>query len=81
MQPRLQRTGGIVMVTPRLESRTAAMAVRMQRSGIAVRLVWVSDEKNEASLEMLERLKMAGVDACQLDPWAQDAPVTAGGED
>ena len=75
MMGRLQRTGGAVLVTARLTTRIADLAMRMQRSGIMTRLIWVSDDAREESLEMLERLKMAGVLAEKLDPWNSDAPA------
>ena len=73
MLGRLQRTGGAVLVTARLTTRIADMALRMQRSGIVTKLIWVVDDAPEAELQMLERLKMGGVRAEQLDPWAADA--------
>lgn len=72
MLGRLQRTGGAVLVTPRLTTRIADMALRMQLSGIATKLVWVVDDAPEEALEMLERLKMGGVRAERMDPWAAD---------
>lgn len=74
MLARFQRTGGAVLVTARLTTRIADMALRMQRSGVATRLVWVSDDGREESMALIERLKMGGVDASRLDPWQADAP-------
>ena len=76
MQPRLQRTGGIVLATARLDSRVAAMAVRMQRAGIAVKLILVSEDEGEEAMAMLARLKMTGVLAERVDPW-EDAVSAA----
>ena len=85
MLARLQRTGGAVLVTARLTTRIADTAMRMQQSGITTKLVWVSDDARDESLAMLERLRMAGVQAERLDPWCFDAGRTrsaeAGGED
>ena len=69
MQQRLQRTGGMVLVTPRLTSRAADAALRMQRSGVAVKVIWVTDTQRSQSLEMLERLKMENVAVERVDPW------------
>ena len=77
MTGRMQRTGGIVLVTSRLSMRTADMAMRMQHMGARVRLIWVSDEPREESLEILERLKMEGVQVQQRDPWQTARPATA----
>lgn len=76
MQARLQRTGGAVLVTARLTSRIADTVLRMQQSGITTRLIWISDDAREENLTMLERLRMGGVQAEQLDPWTIDHPVS-----
>ena len=73
MMGRLQRTGGAVLVTARLTTRIADMALRMQQSGITTRLVWVSDDAREETLTMLERLRMGHVEALRRDPWSFDA--------
>lgn len=79
MMARLQRTGGAVLVTARLSTRIADIAMRMQRSGIMTRLVWVTDDAREETMEMLERIKMAGVQAEKLNPWSDEqAPAAAG---
>ncbi|MBR1820539.1 MAG: DUF58 domain-containing protein [Clostridia bacterium] len=69
MLARFQRTGGAVLVTARLTTRIADMALRMQRSGVATKLIWVSDDDREESMALIERLKMGGVKAERLDPW------------
>ena len=79
MLARLQRTGGAVLVTARLTTRIADMAMRMQQSGIATRLIWVSDDSRDASMELIERMKMGGVEASRLDPWREGAGETADG--
>jgi len=71
MLGRFQRTGGAVLVTARLTTRIADMALRMQQSGVATRLVWVSDDDREESMALIERLKMGGVQAERLDPWSE----------
>ena len=70
MLARFQRTGGAVLVTARLNTRIADMALRMQQSGVATRLVWVSDDDRDESMTLIERLKMGGVRAERLDPWS-----------
>ena len=69
MLRRSTRTGGCVLVTPRLTTRVADMALKIARSGVRVRLVWVTDSRNSQSLEMVERLKMENVAAHLTDPW------------
>ena len=69
MLARFQRTGGAVLVTARLTTRIADMALRMQRSGVATKLIWVSDDDRDESMALIERVKMGGVKAERLDPW------------
>ena len=38
--------------------------------GVRVRLLWVTDSRNDQSLEMVERLKMENVEAKLVDPWS-----------
>lgn len=61
MQARIQRTGGAILVTPELSERCADMAMRMQRSGVRTRVILVGADARGETLEMLERMKMAGV--------------------
>ena len=73
MLQRMQRTGGAVLATRCVTGRTADIAMRMQRSGIQVLLIWVTDALRDEALEMLERLKMSGVQVRTVDPWDPDA--------
>ena len=68
MLARMQRTGGAVLATARLTTRVADLAMRIQRSGVRTRFVWVADDPQEESLEMLERLKMEGVEVQRVEP-------------
>ncbi len=61
MQSRIARTGGAILVTATLNERCADMAIRMQRMGVKTRVVLVDTNAPENTLEMLETLKMAGV--------------------
>ena len=72
MMGRFQRTGGAILVTARLTTRIADLAMRMQQSGVATRLIWISDDVREESMTMLERMRMAGVQALRQDPWGVD---------
>lgn len=69
MLARMQRTGGAVLVTSKLAMRTADLALRMQRSGIQTKLIWIADDPRDESLELLERLKMGSVQVERVDPW------------
>ena len=70
MMRRMQRTGGAMLITSRLTSRIADIAMRMQRSGMQVKFIWVTDAPRDEALEMLERMKMANVAVQTVDPWA-----------
>ena len=71
---RMQRTGGAVLATSRLTTRTVDIAMRMQQRGVQVKLIWASDAPKDEALEMLERLKMAGASVERVDPWMEEAP-------
>ena len=73
MLARFNRTGGAVLVTPRLTTRIADMAMRMQQSGVATRLIWISDDDREESMALIERMKMGGVQAVRREPWEDRA--------
>lgn len=71
---RMQRTGGAVLATGRLTTRTVDIALRMLGRGVQVKLIWATDAPKDEALEMLERLKMAGASVERIDPWAEEAP-------
>lgn len=73
MFQRMQRTGGAVLVTSRVTTRTVDVALRMQQRGIQVKLIWITDAPRDEAREMLERLKMAGAIVEQVDPWMQES--------
>lgn len=77
MMQRMSRTGGAIIVTPRLTTRIADLAARMQALGVNVRVIWITDTRLDQSLEMSERLKMENVRVDRVDPWAKE-PVSAG---
>ncbi len=72
MSQRLQRTGAMILVTSKLTSRVADIAIRIQMSSVRVRLIFVSDAPRKEALEMLERIKMAGVEVVRIDPRAEN---------
>ena len=77
MLARMQRTGGAVLVTARLTAKCADLALRMQRSGIRTKFVWVTDDPREESLALLERLKMENVLVECVDPWKDERAKAA----
>ena len=77
MLARMQRTGVAVLVTARLTAKCADLALRMQRSGIRTKFVWVTDDPREESLALLERLKMENVLVECVDPWKDERAKAA----
>jgi len=73
MLSRMQRTGGAVLITTRLTTRTADLILRMQKMGIQTSFLWVADAARNENLEMLERLRMAGAAVRQINPWSEPA--------
>lgn len=65
---RMQRTGGVVLITTRLNSQTADFALRMRAQGLAVAIRHVSAAAD--SQELLPQLEMRGVEVRQVNPWA-----------
>jgi uncharacterized protein (DUF58 family) len=78
MMQRMQRTGGAAVVTSRLTTRIADLAVRMQRSGVMTRVIWVTDTQLDQSLELSERLKMEDVRVERVNPWSERAAIELG---
>lgn len=77
MFQRMQRTGGAVLITSRISTRTVDIALRMVQRGMQLKLIWINDVPREEHMEMLERLKMAGAQVERIDPWIEngDAPA------
>ncbi len=72
---RMSRTGGAVLITSVLTARIADVATQLKRSGMQVKVYWVTDTQRTEALEMLTRLKLAGIRARQIDPWAENIAI------
>lgn len=72
MFARMQRTGGAILVTPRLTMRIADAAIRMRQSGMEVSVFWVSDAQREEVLALTGRLRLAGIGAHVINPWTAE---------
>lgn len=68
---RMQRTGGAVLITPRLTPRIADWALQLRRSGIKVTLCWITDNRREEADLLLSRLRDGGILALRVDPWGE----------
>ena len=66
---RMQRTGGVVLVTTRLSSQAADFALRMRRQGLAASVYWVSSASAKEPQELLAQLNTQGVLTRQVNPW------------
>lgn len=59
---RMHRTGGALLVTTRLSVRTADLAMQMRRSGLAVRICWVTESRESSGSEIVARLALSGIE-------------------
>ena len=66
---RVQRTGGVLLVTPRLNSVIADYAMRMRRLGVRVQLNWVAESVTPESLTLKAQLELNGIPVRQISPW------------
>lgn len=70
---RLQRTGGIVLITARLTMRIADMALQLHRSGAQVCVCWITETRRAQALELLTRLELQGIQIRRVNPWIAPA--------
>ncbi len=66
---RMQRTGGAVLITSRLTPRTCEVAEHLRRYGMQVSVCWITETHRSEAMEMLQRLKLMGIQAHRIDPW------------
>ncbi len=69
---RIQRTGGVILISSRLSMQIADAAVQMRRTGMQVCLCWITDAQRAETLEVLTRMELQGVQVKRINPW-QDA--------
>ena len=65
---RMQRTGGAVIITSRLNARIADIAMQMRRGGMHVELRWVSESRGTDGNGIAARLALAGVEVKRVIP-------------
>ena len=66
---RVQRTGGVILITAKLNSVIADYAVRMHRLGVRVQMSWVAESVTPESLTLKAQMEMNGVPVRQISPW------------
>lgn len=66
---RMQRTGGVVLITTHLSSQIADFALRMRQLGLSVCLSWVASNPRPESMELLAQLDSCGIFAQRINPW------------
>ncbi len=66
---RLQRTGGVLLVTARLTSAIADSALRMRRLGVRVQFGWVAESVTPECLTIKAQLELNGIPVRQISPW------------
>ncbi len=66
---RVQRTGGVVLITAKMNSLIADYAVRMHRLGASVQVCWVAESVTPENLTLKAQMEMNGVPVRQISPW------------
>lgn len=66
---RLQRTGGAVIVTGRLTTRVADMAIQMRRGGMRIAVRWINESAGQEGGELTARLAVYGIEVRRIDPY------------
>ena len=66
---RIQRTGGVLLVTAKLNTAIADYAIRMHRLGVSVQMNWVAESVTPESQTLKAQLEMSGVPVRQISPW------------
>lgn len=66
---RIQRTGGVLLVTAKLNTAIADYAVRMHRLGVSVQLNWIAESVTPESQTLKAQLELSGVPVRQISPW------------
>jgi len=66
---RIQRTGGVLLVTAKLNTAIADYAIRMHRLGVSVQMNWVAESVTPESQTLKAQLELSGVPVRQISPW------------
>ena len=66
---RIQRTGGVLLVTAKLNTAIADYAIRMRRLGVSVQMNWVAESVTPESQTLKAQLELSGVPVRQISPW------------
>ena len=66
---RIQRTGGVLLVTAKLNTAIADYAVRMHRLGVSVQMNWIAESVTPESQTLKAQLELSGVPVRQISPW------------
>ena len=66
---RIQRTGGVMLVTAKLNTAIADYAIRMHRLGVSVQMSWVAESVTPESQTLKAQLELSGVPVRQISPW------------
>ncbi|MEG0144658.1 MAG: DUF58 domain-containing protein [Clostridia bacterium] len=68
---RMQRTGGAVLITPKLNARVADLATQLHHGGMRVTMCYVTDNRREETEQLLSQLTRVGITAYRVDPWGE----------
>lgn len=66
---RVQRTGGVLLITAHMNSAIADYAVQMHRLGVRVQVSWVAESVTPDSMTLKAQLELNGIPVRQISPW------------
>jgi len=66
---RLQRTGGVLLITPKLNTSIAHHAMRLRRLGVCVQLHWVAQSVTPECMTLKAQLELNGIPVRKISPW------------
>ncbi len=66
---RVQRTGGVLLITARLTGAIADNVLRMRRLGVRVQICWVAESLTPEGMTMKAQLEHSGIPVRQISPW------------
>jgi len=70
---RIERTGGVVLITSRMTAAIADIAMKMRRLGMRVLFLWITESARNETMELMTRMELGGVEARKINPWSDQA--------
>jgi len=70
---RVERTGGVILITSRMTAAIADIAMKMRFLGVRVLFLWITESARDETMELMTRMELGGVDARKVNPWSDIA--------